>query len=80
MMIQISDHTIIHPFQMIRGLYKDAIVGIDFINTHKVIHDPKRGQFSWGSRPKWYCSQILKSKATSLEPGATSTVQIDLLT
>ncbi len=42
MTVHIGGHMVNHPFQVIQGLHEDAIMGIDFINMHKMIHNPRR--------------------------------------
>jgi gag-polyprotein putative aspartyl protease len=80
MNVQIGNHMVDHLFQFIQRLHEDTMMGIDFINKHKMVHNPSCRQYSGGSQPKWGARQIQIAKATSLLPGTNKAVCIDLVT
>jgi hypothetical protein len=38
MTVQIRGHKVNHLFQFIQGWHEDTIMGINFINKHKMVH------------------------------------------
>jgi hypothetical protein len=80
MTVQIRGHTVDHLLKVIRGPHKNVIVGTNFINKHKLNHDPCQRQFTWGSQPRRLKGQLLISKAITLQLRTTKAVHIDLVT
>jgi hypothetical protein len=51
--LQLEKDTIKHPFFVIDGLNEAMIIGIDFIQKHKLSYCPEKRNFHWQGKTTW---------------------------
>ena len=78
--VMLGRKTVHHPFYVIKNLSEPAIVGIDFIQQHKLTYCPDKRSFSWNGGTSWYTGTMKLCAAEIIPPLTVAQVRVSLLT
>ena len=78
--LQILGKTITHPTFVISDLNENGIIGIDFINQHKLNYDTQRFGFYWNNDKEWYKGILRSTKSQKIEALSNKIVHVNLIT
>ena len=69
-----------HPFYVVKDLSEPAILGIDFIQQHKLTYCPDKRSFSWNGGSTWHTGTMKLCSTETIPPLTVAQVRVSLLT